>query len=178
MRSSGTQRQRERVLEAAQTCLDDALHLLAAVDDLAAGGEIGYGHVLEQVAAGVLEEVHGGTADLVEVEAADVGGHGHADALVGRHQDVGERGGQQARLLHGAVVAVHEVDRVLVDVLEDLGTDGGELGLGVTRGGVGQVARVVLAESCPWTPRTARAAPRCPWRGGPSSRRWRRRRAG
>ena len=59
-------------LEAAQARLDDALHLLAAVDDLAAGGEIGHGHVLEQVAAGVLEAVHGGTADLVEVEAADV----------------------------------------------------------------------------------------------------------
>ena len=41
---------------------------------------------------------------------------------------------------------VHEVDRVLVDVLEDLGADGGELGLGVTRGGVGQVARVALAK--------------------------------
>ena len=90
--------------------------------------------------------MHGSGADLVEVEAADIGRHGDADALIGRHQDVGERGGQQARFLHGAVVAVHEVDRVLVDVLEDLGADGGELGLGVTRGGVGQVARVVLAE--------------------------------
>ena len=90
--------------------------------------------------------MHGGGADLVEVEAADVGRHGDADALVGRDKDVGERGGQQARLLHGTVVAVDEVDRVLVDVLEDLGADGGELGLGITRGGVAQVARIVLAK--------------------------------
>ena len=90
--------------------------------------------------------MHGGFAHFVQVEAADVGGHGNADALVRRHQDVGERGGQQARLLHGAVVAVHEVDRILVDVLEDLGANGGKLGLGVTRGGVAQVAGVVLAE--------------------------------
>ena len=76
--------------------------------------------------------MHRGGADLVEVETADVGRHGDADALVGRDKDVGERGGQQARLLHGAVVAVDEVDRVLVDVLENLGADGGELGLGIT----------------------------------------------
>ena len=133
-------------LEAAKAGLDDLLHLLAAVDNLAAGREVGHGHVLEQVAVGVLQVVHCGGADLVEVEAADVGRHGDADALVGRDKDVGERGGQQARLLHGAVVAVDEVDRVLVDVLEDLGADGGELGLGITRGGVAQVARIVLAE--------------------------------
>ena len=90
--------------------------------------------------------MHGGFAHFVQVEAADVGSHGNADALVRRHQDVGERGGQQARLLHGAVVAVHEVDRILVDVLEDLGANRGKLGLGVTRGGVAQVAGVVLAE--------------------------------
>ena len=119
-------------LEAAQAGLDNLFHLLAAVDDLAAGREVGHGHVLEQVAVRVLQVVHGGGADLVEVETADVGRHGDADALVGRDEDVGERGGQQARLLHGAVVAIDEVDRVLVDVLEDLGADGGELGLGIT----------------------------------------------
>jgi|GEM_PF-3562504 len=87
-----------------------------------------------------------GGADLVEVEAADVGGHGHADALVGGDEDVGERRGQQAWLLHGAVVAVDEVHRVLVDVLEYLCADGGELGLGITGGRVAQVSRVVLAK--------------------------------
>ena len=133
-------------LEAAKAGLDDLLHLLAAVDNLAAGREVGHGHIFEQVAVGILQVVHRGGADLVEVETADIGRHGDADALVGRDEDVGERGGQQTRLLHGAVVAVDEVDRVLVDVLEDLGADGGELGLGVTRGGVAQVARIVLAK--------------------------------
>ena len=133
-------------LEAAKAGLDDLLHLLATVDNLAAGREVGHGHVLEQVAVGILQVVHGGSTDLVEVEAADVGCHGDADALIGRDKDVGKRGGQQARLLHGAVVAVDEVDRILVDVLEDFGADGGELSLGITRGGVAQVARIVLAK--------------------------------
>ena len=70
-------------LEAAKTGLDDLLHLLAAVDDFAAGREVGHGHVLEQVAVGILEVVHRCGADLVEVEAADVGSHGDADALIG-----------------------------------------------------------------------------------------------
>ena len=133
-------------LEAAKAGLDNLFHLLAAVDDLAAGREVGHGHVLEQVTVGVLQVVHRGSADLVKVETADVGRHGDADALIGRDKDVGERGGQQARFLHGAVVAVDEVDRVFVDVLEDFGADGGELGLGITRGGVAQIARIVLAK--------------------------------
>ena len=40
-------------LEAAEACVEDALHFLAAVDDFAAGGEIGRRHVFEQVALGV-----------------------------------------------------------------------------------------------------------------------------
>ena len=40
-------------LEAAESRVEDALHFLAAVDDFAAGGEIGRGHVFEQVALGV-----------------------------------------------------------------------------------------------------------------------------
>ncbi len=133
-------------LEAAKAGLDYLFHLLAAVDNFAAGREVGHGHVFEQVAVGILQVMHCGGTDLVEVETADIGRHGDADALVGRDEDVGERGGQQTRLLHGAVVAVNEVDRVLVDVLEDFGADGGELCLGVTRGGVAQVARIVFAK--------------------------------
>ena len=133
-------------LEAAGARVVDALHFLAAVDDLAAGGEIGRGHVLEQVAIWIIEEMHGGRAHLVQVETANIRRHGHADALVRRHQNVGERRGKQARLLHGAVVAVHEIDRVLVDILEDFGADGRKLGLGVTAGRVAQVAGIILAE--------------------------------
>ena len=114
-------------LEAAKAGLDYLFHLLAAVDNFAAGREVGHGHVFEQVAVGILQVMHCGGTDLVEVETADIGCHGDADALVGRDEDVGERGGQQAWLLHGAVVAVDEVDRVLV-------------------GGVAQVARIVLAK--------------------------------
>ena len=76
--------------------------------------------------------MHGGGTDLVEVKTADVGRHSDADAFVGRDQDVGERRGQQARLFHGAIVAVNKIHRVLVDILKDFGADGRELGLGVT----------------------------------------------
>ena len=133
-------------LEAAGARVDDALHLLAAVDDLAAGGEVGRGHVFKQVAVGVAKEVHRCGAHLVQVEPADIGRHRDADALVRRHEDVGERGRQKARLLHSAVVAVDEVHGVLVDILEDLGADRRELGFGITRGRIAQVTGIVLAE--------------------------------
>ena len=47
--------------------------------------------------------------DLPEVKAADVAGHADCNTVVGRHQHIGERGGQEGRLLHGAGLrtAVH-----------------------------------------------------------------------
>ena len=133
-------------LEATGAGAVDALHFFTPVDDLATGGEIGRGQVLVQVAFRIVQEMHGGRANLVQVEATDVGRHGNADALVGGNQDVGECSGQKARLLHGAVVAVHEIHRVFVDILEYLGADGRKLGFGVTAGCIAQVAGIVLAE--------------------------------
>ena len=50
MRSSGTHRQRERIWKLPRPVSMMRSISLAAVDDLAAGGEVGHGHVLEQVA--------------------------------------------------------------------------------------------------------------------------------
>ena len=85
-------------------------------------------------------------ADLGEVEAADLARHADGDALVGRDEHVRERCRQEGGLFHRAVVVVHEVDRVAVEVAEELGADGGELGLGVSARGIGHVAGVDLAE--------------------------------
>ena len=74
------------------------------------------------------------------------GSHAHGDAAVGGHQNVGEGGGQQGRLLHGVVVVVHEVHGVTVQIPEQLGADGGQLRLRVAAGGVGHVPGVHLAE--------------------------------
>ena len=88
----------------------------------------------------------GRLADLLEVEAADIAGHAHGDAGVVAHQHVGEGGGQERRLLAGGVVVVHKVHGVGVDVPEQLGADGVQLGLGVAAGGIGHVPGVDLAE--------------------------------
>ena len=84
--------------------------------------------------------------DLVEVEAADLTRHADRDAEVCRDEHVRERRGQQARLLHAAVVVIHKVHGAAVDIAEYLRADRRELGLGVTRGGVGHVAGIYLAE--------------------------------
>src|SRR5699024_9789461 len=70
----------------------------------------------------------------------------HGDALVGGHQHVGEGGGQQGGLLQLAVVVVHKVHRVLVDIPEQLGADGVQPHLGVPAGRPGHVPGVHLAE--------------------------------
>ena len=95
---------------------------------------------------GVFQVGDGGVAHLAQIEAADLGRHAHSDALIGGHQHVGEGGGQQGRLLHGVVIVVHKVHGVAVQIAEQLGADGGELGLGIAAGGVGHVAGVDLAE--------------------------------
>ena len=94
----------------------------------------------------VPEIIDGGLADLAQVKAADLAGHAHGNAHVGGNQHIGEGGGQQAGLLHAAVIVIHEVHRVLVNVPEHLAADGGKLGLGITGGGVGHIPGIDLAE--------------------------------
>ena len=115
-------------------------------DQLSAGGEIRRQQGLHQVAVRVLQIGDGGVADLLQIEPTELGGHAHGDAAVGGHQNVGEGGGQQGRLLHGVVVVVHKVHGVAVDIPEQLGADGRQLGLCVPGGGPGHVPGVDLAE--------------------------------
>ena len=116
------------------------------VDQLPAGGEVRGQQGLHQVAVRVLQVGDGGVTDLFQVEPAELGGHAHGDAAVGTHQNVGEGGGQQGRLLHGVVVVVHEVHGVAVDVPEQLIADGRQLGLRIPGGGPGHVPGIDLAE--------------------------------
>ena len=115
-------------------------------DQLSAGGEIRRQQGLHQVAVRVLQIGDGGVADLLQIEPTELGGHAHGDAAVGGHQNVGEGGGQQGRLRHGVVVVIHEVHRVGVNIPEQLGADGRQLGLCVPGGGPGHVPGVDLAE--------------------------------
>src|SRR5699024_5102989 len=97
----------------------DLLQSAALQHHLSPGGKVRGQEGGADVAVGVLQVGHRGVADLREIEAAQLAGHAHGNALVGGDQDVGEGGGQQGRLLHGVVVVVHEVHRVLVQVPEE-----------------------------------------------------------
>jgi len=133
-------------LHAAPARAVDGPQVVAAAHDLATGREIRRDEGSRNVVLRVLQIRDGGLAHLAQVEPADLGRHAHGDALVGGHQHVGERGGQQRRLLRGVVVVVHKVHRVAVQIPEQLGADGGQLGLGVPAGGVGHVPGIHLAE--------------------------------
>src|SRR5699024_9710703 len=71
---------------------------------LAPGGEVRPRQGLQNVVVRIFHQGNGGVADLFQVERTDVACHAHGDALVGRHQHVGEGGGQQSRLFGGGVV--------------------------------------------------------------------------
>ena len=89
-----------------------------------------------------------GVADLAEVVRRDRGRHADGDAARAVDQQVGELAGQDPRLLVLLVVVGLEVDGVELDVLEHLGGDRAELGLGVPHGRRGQAvdaAEVALA---------------------------------
>ena len=88
----------------------------------------------------VLEVSDRRAADLLKVEAADLAGHADGDAEVCRHEHVWKARRQQGRFFHGAVVVINEINGVAVNVAEELGADGRELRLRVTRGGVGHIA--------------------------------------
>ena len=133
-------------LERAAAGLVDLRHLQRIVEDLASCGKVRRRQGLQQVAVRVPDPGDGGLAYLPQVEPADVAGHTHGDAGVGRDQHIREGGGQQGGLEHRCVVVVHHIHGVLVDVGEQLAADGRQLGLGVAGRGVGHIAGIDLAE--------------------------------
>ena len=124
----------------------DALHLLAVVENLAPGREIGRGHGGQQIVLRVFEVRDRRFAHFGQIKAADLARHADGNAGIGRHEHVRERGRQQRRLLHRTVVIVHEIHRVAVDLTEQLRADGRELRFRITGRSIGHVARENLAE--------------------------------
>ena len=108
---------------AAATGAVDLRDLLRCVEDLTARGEVGRGHILHQIAVRVFDPRGSRLADLAEVKRADVTRHADRNAHIRRGENVREGGGQQGRLLHGAVIVVHKIDGLRVDIAEDLGAD-------------------------------------------------------
>ena len=119
-------------LERATPRLIDGAHLGGIIDDLAPCGEVRRWQSLQQIAAGVADKCLRCLTNLPQIEAADIAGHSGGNSGVAGHQDVGKCGGKQDRLLHCAVIVVHHVHGVKVDVPEKLCRDGFQLGFGIT----------------------------------------------
>ena len=93
---------------------------LTAEDD-AAGREVRPRHDADQVVdrqRRIFDQRHAGIDHLAEIVRRDVGRHADRDAARAVDQQVREARREDERLFLGAVVVRLEVDRVLVDVLE------------------------------------------------------------
>ena len=113
--------------------IEDAL----AAEDLRTRREVRSLDELHEVVGGgvgVHEVVEGGVDDLAKVVRGDVGGHAHRDALRAVDEQVRVARRQHLGLGVGVVVVRREVDRVLVDALEELEGKRGEARLGVAHG--------------------------------------------
>jgi hypothetical protein len=93
----------------------------------------------------MVDEVDGGVDHLAEVVGRDVGGHADRDALAAVDEQVREAGGQHVGLGLVARVVVAEVDRVLVDPVEEAHGDRIEAALGVARGRGAEVGAAEVA---------------------------------
>ena len=156
-------------------------HRVAApvvAEDHAAGGQVRAQQVLAELRGGevgVVDEGLRGAHDLAEVVGRDVRGHAHGDAGRAVDEQVGQPGRQDGRLHARAVVVLDEVDRVLVDVGQDLGRDGASC---APRCSAWRPAgRRRPSRSCPGRRRAGSAA-RSPGPGARGRRRWPGRRAG
>ena len=112
------------------------LDAFLAVDD-AAGREVRTDDDLLEVldgGAGLVDDEAGGLDELVQVMRRDVGRHADRDAGRTVHQQVGQGAREDGRLGGRLLVVRGEVDRVLVDVGEELGGDLRKAALGVTVG--------------------------------------------
>ena len=94
----------------------------------------------------IFDKLDGCAAYFREVKAAEIGCHADRNAGIRGHENVRVGRRQQRRLLHLAVIVIHKIHRVGVDIAEQLGTERIQLGLGITRRGVCHIARVHLAE--------------------------------
>ena len=120
---------------------------LAVVDDDAAGREIRTLHVFQQrlrARIGIVDQEQRGVAQLGGVVRRDRGRHADRDALRAVGEQIGERARQHHRLVLGAVIGRPEIDRVLVDAVDQEPRDLGEARLGVAHGG--RVIAVDIAE--------------------------------
>ena len=82
---------------------------------------------------------------LGQVVGRDVGGHAHRDALAAVDQQVGEPGREHGRLGELTGVGVDEVDRLLVDPVQQSVGDRRQAALGVAGRGRAVVGRAVVA---------------------------------
>ena len=137
--------------DAATTGLVGLPHRGRAFDDHAAGGKIRALDVFEQVGGDCgrpLQQQQAGVDQLAGVVRRDAGRHTDGDAGGAIGQQVGEAGGEHDRLLFLAVVGLAQVDRVLVDAVEQKLRHIGEAALGVAHGGgviAVDIAEVALA---------------------------------
>ena len=108
------------------------------VDDDAAGRKIRTLDVFEQRPAArlrIVDQEQRGVAQFGRVVRRDRGRHADGDALRTVRQQIGERRRQYHRLLSGAVIARAEIDRVLVDTVEQKSRDFGQPRFRVAHGG-------------------------------------------
>ena len=113
--------------------VEDALF---AHDD-AAGREVGTGQHLHQLVGGdvgVVEHQARRVDRFAQVMRRDVGRHADGDAVGAVDQQVGETRGQNRRLLQALVVVGLEIDRLLVEVAQQLHGRLVEARLGVAHG--------------------------------------------
>src|SRR5690606_542854 len=121
-----------------------------AVDD-GAGGKIRPRNVLHQLVdgqLGIVDQGEGAVDHLGQVVGWNIGGHAHRDAGGAIDQQVGNPGGHHLGNLLLAVVVVHPVDGLLVQVRQQGVGNLGHADFGVTHGGGGVAvdgAEVTLA---------------------------------
>ena len=101
------------------------------------------------------DQVERGVAKFGDVVRRNRGRHADRDALRAVGEQVRERGGQDDRLLLVALIILAEIDRVLVDALEQQARDLGHARFGVAIGG-GVIAVDVAEIALPVDQRIAR----------------------
>ena len=118
--------------------LVDVAQLFLAVGDLTAGREVGPLDVLEEVLRlqlGIVEHRDGRRADLAQVVGRDVGRHADGNPGAAVDEQLRHLGRQHDRLLGRAVVVGAEVDRPLLDLVEQIHRQRRQARLGVAVGG-------------------------------------------
>ena len=108
---------------AAAACLIDLFQFFSVINQLTACRKIRGRKMFHQINSVILDKFRCCFAQFRQIEAADGRSHTNGDTQIGVRKDIGESCRQEGRFSHAAIIVIHKINGIFVDIRKDFLTD-------------------------------------------------------